>query len=43
VDRARVASEASRKGQFVARLLRAPSKSQTWENPTCVSASQTEP
>jgi len=42
VDRARAACEASRKGQFVARLLRAPLESQTSEKLTCVSASQTE-
>jgi len=38
VDRARAASEASRKGQFVARLLRAPSELQTLEKSTCVNA-----
>ena len=43
VDRARAASEASRKGQAVARLLRAPSELQTLEESTCVSASQTGP
>jgi integrase len=43
VDRARAASEASRKGQFVARSLRALSELQTIEKSTCVSASQTEP
>ncbi len=43
VDRARAASEASRKGHLVARLLRAPLESQTWEKSTCISASKTEP
>ena len=43
VDRARAASEASREGDSVARLLRAPLESQTWEKPTCVSASKIEP
>ena len=43
VDRARAASEASRKSHFVARLLRAPSELQTFEKSTCVSASKTEP
>jgi integrase len=41
VDRARAASEASRKGHFVARLLRTPLESQTPEKPTCVSTSKT--
>ena len=43
VDRARAASEASRKGQFVARLWRAPSESRTREKSACVSTSQPEP
>jgi integrase len=43
LDRARAASEASRKGQFVARSLRAPLESQTSDELTRVSASQTKP
>ena len=40
---ARAASEVSRKGQFVARLLRAPLGQQTPEELICVSVSQTKP
>jgi len=40
VDRARTASEASRKGDSVARLLRAPAESDKNEKPPCVSALQ---
>jgi integrase len=40
IDRARAASEASRKGESVARLLRAPCKSDKTGNPPCVSALQ---
>jgi integrase len=40
VDRARAASEASRKGHFVARLLRAPAESQKNEKMPCASALQ---
>ena len=43
VDRARAASEASRKGDFVARLLRAPRESDAIGKPPCVSALQTRP
>ena len=43
VDRARAASEASRKGNSVARLLRAPGESDEIGEPPCVSALQTEP
>ena len=42
VDRARAASEASRNGHFVARLLRAPCESDKIGKPPCVSALQTE-
>jgi integrase len=42
VDRARVASEASRKGHFVARLLRAPGETDMVGKPPCVSALRTE-
>ena len=42
VDRARVASEASCKGHFVARLLRAPDESDEIGKPPCVSALRTE-
>jgi integrase len=40
VDRARAASEASRKGESVARLLRAPCESNEIGKPPCVSALQ---
>lgn len=43
VDRARAASEASRKGQFVARLLRAPWESDRTEKPPCATVLRTEP
>jgi integrase len=43
VDRARAASEASRKGDSVARLLRAPGEPDTNEELPCASALQTEP
>ena len=43
VDRARAASEASRQGHSVARLLRALAESQTWEKSTRASASTMEP
>jgi len=42
VDRARAASEASRKGKSVARLLRAPGESDKIGEPQCVNTSQTE-
>lgn len=38
LDRARAAAEASQKGQFVARLLRAPDESDEREKLPCVSA-----
>ena len=41
VDRAQVASEASRKGDSVARLLRTPSESDKIGEPPCVSAAAT--
>ena len=41
VDRARAASEASRKGHFVARLLRAPYESDEIDKLLCVSSLQT--
>jgi integrase len=41
VDRARAASEASRKGHSVARLLRAPEESGEIGKPPCVSAAAT--
>lgn len=41
VDRARAASEASRKGHFVARLLHAPCESDEIGKPPCVSAAAT--
>ena len=41
VDRARTASEASRQGHFVARLLRAPAKSDEIGKPPCVNAAAT--
>jgi len=43
VDRARAASEASRKGNSVARLLRAPDELGEIGKPPCVSALQTKP
>jgi integrase len=43
VDRARAATEASRKGHPVARLLRAPSESDKNEELPCASALQTDP
>lgn len=43
VDRARAASDASRKGDSVARLLRAPDRSDGNQELPCVSASQTTP
>jgi integrase len=42
VDRARAASEASRRGHFVARLLRAPGESDEIEKTPCVTALQKE-
>jgi hypothetical protein len=42
VDRARAASEASRRGHSVARLLRAPCESDEIGKPPCVSALQKE-
>jgi integrase len=42
VDRARTASEASREGHSVARLLRAPAESDKIGEPPCVSALRTE-
>jgi hypothetical protein len=41
VDRARAASEASRRGHSVARLLRAPRESDKIGKPPCVSAPAT--
>jgi len=43
VDRARAASEASREGHFVARLLRAPAESHKNEKLPCAGALQTKP
>jgi len=43
VDRARAASEASRKGHFAARLLRASAESDKIEKLGCASTLQTEP
>lgn len=43
VDRARAASEASREGHFVARLLRTPWESDGTEKPPCATALRIEP